>query len=223
MSVMGSQITSLTIVYSTVHSGADQRTHQSSGSLAFVRGIQRSPAGNAENVSIWWRHQTGRNYRSYVHDLQGKAANVNLGAIRVNSVFYWLTAEINIWQFILSAHHKAPYLMFPYVHSKTIFFVIWIWIKKPKFKYVNGNAYTRAVWKLRIRTNYLINDFSWGCFLFRISDIQSDLYYNWEKIHISHNLHDIGAPAYIIIVYPYEISKTLIIAVWWYMYSRCNI
>ena len=121
MSVMGSQITSLTIVYSTVHSGADQRTHQSSGSLAFVRGIQRSPAGNAENVSIWSRHQTGRNYRSYVHDLQGKAANVNLGAIRVNSIFYWLTAEINIWHFILSAHHKAPYLMFPNVHSRTIF------------------------------------------------------------------------------------------------------
>ena len=39
MSVMASQITSLTIVYSTVYSGADQRKHQSSASLAFVRGI----------------------------------------------------------------------------------------------------------------------------------------------------------------------------------------
>ena len=36
-----SQITSLTIVYSTVYSGADQRKHQSSTSLAFVRGIHR--------------------------------------------------------------------------------------------------------------------------------------------------------------------------------------
>ena len=36
MSVMVSEITSLTIVYSTVHSGADQRKHQSSVSLAFV-------------------------------------------------------------------------------------------------------------------------------------------------------------------------------------------
>ena len=36
MSTMASQITSLTIVYSTVHSGADQRKHQSSASLAFV-------------------------------------------------------------------------------------------------------------------------------------------------------------------------------------------
>ena len=39
MGAMASQITSLTIVYSIVHSGADQRKHQSSASLAFVRGI----------------------------------------------------------------------------------------------------------------------------------------------------------------------------------------
>ena len=41
MGAMASQITSLTIVYSTVYSGADQRKHQSSTSLAFVRGIHR--------------------------------------------------------------------------------------------------------------------------------------------------------------------------------------
>ena len=36
MGVMGVSITSLTIVYSTVYSGADQRKHQSYASLAFV-------------------------------------------------------------------------------------------------------------------------------------------------------------------------------------------
>ena len=41
MATMASQITSLTIVYSTAYSGADQRKHQSSASLAFVRGIHR--------------------------------------------------------------------------------------------------------------------------------------------------------------------------------------
>ena len=41
MGVMGSQITSLTIVYSTVYSGADQRKHQSSASLAFMQGNHR--------------------------------------------------------------------------------------------------------------------------------------------------------------------------------------
>ena len=39
MSAIASQITSLTIVYSTIYSDADQRKHQSSASLAFVRGI----------------------------------------------------------------------------------------------------------------------------------------------------------------------------------------
>ena len=42
-SAMASQITSLTIVYSTVSSGADQGKHQSSASLAFVWGIHRWP------------------------------------------------------------------------------------------------------------------------------------------------------------------------------------
>ena len=44
MSAMASQITSLTIVYSTVNSDTDERKHQSSASLAFVRGIHRGPA-----------------------------------------------------------------------------------------------------------------------------------------------------------------------------------
>ena len=46
MSTMASQITSLTVVYSTVYSGADQRKHQSSVSLAFVRGIHQWPVNS---------------------------------------------------------------------------------------------------------------------------------------------------------------------------------
>ena len=41
MTTMASQITSLTVVYSTVYSDGDQRKHQSSASLAFVWGIHR--------------------------------------------------------------------------------------------------------------------------------------------------------------------------------------
>ena len=41
MGAVASQITSLTIVYSTVYSGADQRKRQSSGSRVFVRWIPR--------------------------------------------------------------------------------------------------------------------------------------------------------------------------------------
>ena len=43
MGAMVSQITSLTIVYSTIFSGTDQSKNQSSASLAFVQGIHRGP------------------------------------------------------------------------------------------------------------------------------------------------------------------------------------
>ena len=53
MSAMPSQITGLTIVYSIVYSGTDQRKHQSSASLAkwkyfprYWRGIHRSPVNS---------------------------------------------------------------------------------------------------------------------------------------------------------------------------------
>ena len=65
MMAMASQITSLTIVYSIVYSVADQRKHQSSASLAFVRGIHRWPVNSphkwpvtrkmfpVDNVIMW--------------------------------------------------------------------------------------------------------------------------------------------------------------------------
>ena len=55
-----SKRTSLT--YSNIYSGADQRTHQSSASLAFFSkppvngGLPSQRACDAEIVSIWWRH-----------------------------------------------------------------------------------------------------------------------------------------------------------------------
>ena len=62
LSVMVSLVTGVSIVYSTVCSGADQRKHQSSASLAFVGnppvtdGFTSQRASNVENVSISWRH-----------------------------------------------------------------------------------------------------------------------------------------------------------------------
>ena len=50
---IASEITSLTIVYSTFYSGVDQRKHQSSTSLPFVREFPAPKASNAEIVSIW--------------------------------------------------------------------------------------------------------------------------------------------------------------------------
>ena len=53
LSAIVSQITSLAIVYSTVHSGTDEIKHQSSASLAFVRGIRRWPVSSNFMTSSW--------------------------------------------------------------------------------------------------------------------------------------------------------------------------
>ena len=78
MGNMASPITSLTIVYSTVYSGADQRKHQSSASLAFVRGIHRGPVNSPhkwpvtrkmfpfDDVIMNWDNCS--NYRLLLHD-----------------------------------------------------------------------------------------------------------------------------------------------------------
>ena len=52
MGALTSHITSLTIVYSTVYSGADQRKHQSSASLAFVWGIHRWPVNSPHKYPV---------------------------------------------------------------------------------------------------------------------------------------------------------------------------
>ena len=59
MGAIASQITSLTIVYLTVYSDADQRkisklrvTGNSPGTGEFPAQM----ASNAENISSWWRH-----------------------------------------------------------------------------------------------------------------------------------------------------------------------
>ena len=79
MSAMAFQITGVSIVCSTVCSGADKRKHESSGSLSFVRGIHRWPVNSphkgpvtriffpfadvimtadfwSDRVSLRWRH-----------------------------------------------------------------------------------------------------------------------------------------------------------------------
>ena len=86
---MASQITGAPMVYSTVCSGADQRKHRSSASLAFV---MESPVtgefpaqrtSNPENVSIWWRH-----HGSYQHGLHGYWHFVR-GIYRYQWILHW--------------------------------------------------------------------------------------------------------------------------------------
>ena len=68
-------VTGISILCSTICSGIDQRKHQSTTSLAFVRGIHSSPvdppsqkASNMENVAIWWRHH--EDYETMVQSIR---------------------------------------------------------------------------------------------------------------------------------------------------------
>ena len=50
-----SQITSLTIVYSIIYWDTDQRKHQSSASLAFVRGIHWGLVNSPHKLPVTWK------------------------------------------------------------------------------------------------------------------------------------------------------------------------
>ena len=52
MTTMAAQITSLTVVYSTVYLDVDQRKHQSFASLAFVRGIHWRPVNSPQKWPV---------------------------------------------------------------------------------------------------------------------------------------------------------------------------
>ena len=96
MGAIASQITSLAIVYSTVYPDADQRKHQSSASLAFVRGIHRGPGNSPHKWPVtrkmfpfddvimgrcvmegcWWQHDD-TTVSSYNTVLNNKTLNNN--------------------------------------------------------------------------------------------------------------------------------------------------
>ena len=70
MRAMASQITYVSIDYSTVFLGPGERKHQSLASLAFVKGIHRWPV-NSPQKAQWWRSlcQTNKSSNPYDKEL----------------------------------------------------------------------------------------------------------------------------------------------------------
>ena len=84
MDAIASQITSLTIVYSMVYSHADQRKHQSSASLAFVRGIHRGPVNSPHKWPVT------RNMFPFDDVIMRKlACFVEMALWWPNTVYFW--------------------------------------------------------------------------------------------------------------------------------------
>ena len=69
MGAMASQITSVSIVYLTVCSGADKKASKLSvtglceGNSPVTGEFPSQRASNAENVSIWWRQHENSGYQ----------------------------------------------------------------------------------------------------------------------------------------------------------------
>ena len=119
-----SQITSLTIVYSTVYSCAGQRKHQSSASLAFERGNHRWPtlmAINAKNVSIWWRHHgTIHNYVLHEERFHSPASSQCWGK--------WWKTQMNVYH---SQNKSARHQL------NTHFQIIWMKKESPSLEHIS--------------------------------------------------------------------------------------
>ena len=91
MGTIASQITSLAIVYSTVHSDADQRKHRSSASLAIAWGIHRGPVNSAHKWPVT---------RKMFHDITNSSNN-GIGTLwsceksRIDNWWQWILNSIS--------------------------------------------------------------------------------------------------------------------------------
>ena len=137
MSMMVCQITSVSIVCLTICSGADQRKHQSSVSLAFVRGIHRWPVNSPHKgpvrrkmFSNYWRHHELHLLRracvnwgshclisvcGYIHTLSGDGYTIRW----VSSKKHYLSAL----QYIPRISHTVLGLYISLFSSKIIFYM----------------------------------------------------------------------------------------------------
>ena len=99
MSMMASQITSLTIVYSTFYSGADQRklhiTGLCEGNSPVTVEFPAQRASNAENLSIWWRHPSDSSLKSSSFRFGGLSSHWCLKALNVH--YRFLTISTPYW------------------------------------------------------------------------------------------------------------------------------
>ena len=108
---MLSQITSLKIVYSTVYSGADQRKHQSSASLTFVRGIHRGPVNSPHKWPVTRRVSPPDDVIMISMHISFKRTTANCNSPKRN------TAKLtNAFDRLKRTFHQSQYLMPPLIN-----------------------------------------------------------------------------------------------------------
>ena len=123
MSAMASQITSLTIVYSIVYSGADQRKHRSSASLAFVRGVHQWPVNSPHEGPVTRK----------MFPFDDVIMNLNHGNLKSS---HWLQNWCQFWQHG-SSHVKFGITYFHYypicfTRLSVITGMVWLYMDEVK-------------------------------------------------------------------------------------------
>ena len=143
MGAMASQITSPIIVYSTVHSGANQRKYQSSASLTFVRGIHRWPVNSPHKWPVTRTMFPGLMTSSWVILL--RECSVGADVLSRDALGEWTPNNTSTVRHI-SIH---------YLISDTTY---WVHKKRPKWR----SLHTNYVWWLRSQfCNASWNQTSW--------------------------------------------------------------
>ena len=131
MGAMASQIPRLTIVCSTVYRDADQRKHQSSASLAFVRGIHRGPVNFPHKWPVTWK--------VFPFD---DVIMQNITRINSDHVYWRLIVSL------LKSHHitslmKQGLVFFtgPYFQSMDTWWFWFLWLPEPECSSVGKNQW----------------------------------------------------------------------------------
>ena len=130
MGAMASQFASITIVYSTVYSGADQRKHQSSASLAFVWRIHRWPVNSLHKwpvtLKMFLLDDVIMKLNTFSHFLPPELLVLLTVAIVDYSYCFgpltlWLLGQVTTFQLFNSEHNLKNSIW-----SKWLFLILWV-------------------------------------------------------------------------------------------------
>ena len=160
----------IAIVYSTVYSGADQRKHQSSASLAFVRGIHRRPVNFPHKwpvtrkmfpfddvimipimarYCIWRSSHKGRTFmRIWTYKIRpisrSRGASCNISSLKIITARYrdctFFTCDPFYWQHPHTDITDDSVIAHSCLDFKAVVLKAWKSICTPLI-YVDGNTY----------------------------------------------------------------------------------
>ena len=129
MSAMAFQITGVSIVSSTVCSGADQRKYQRTASLAFVRGIHGWPVASPHNVPVTRKMFTFDDVIMRINPFGADA--VKFRGIQSHGVhnLRCLSAGMELWKHIILCRSRAKHCNHIVMNNDMALF--WCFITNP--------------------------------------------------------------------------------------------